>query len=45
MQHHHYSLSDIEGWLPFERDIYVQMLTEYLKKEKERIEQENARRR
>ena len=42
MQHHNYSLSDIENWLPFERDIYVQMLIEYLKKEKERIEQENA---
>jgi hypothetical protein len=43
MQHHNYSLSDIENWLPFERDIYVQMLIEYLKKEKERIEQENAK--
>jgi hypothetical protein len=43
MQHHNYSLSDIEEWLPFERDIYVQMLIEYLKKEKERIEQENAK--
>ncbi len=43
MQHHNYSLSDIENWLPFERDIYVQMLIEYLKKEKERIEKENAK--
>jgi|APGre2960657404_1045060.scaffolds.fasta_scaffold149549_2 hypothetical protein len=43
MQHHNYSLSDIEEWLPFERDIYVQMLIEYLKKEKERIENENSK--
>jgi hypothetical protein len=43
MQHHNYSMSDIEEWLPFERDIYVQMLIEYLKKEKERIENENSK--
>jgi len=36
-------MSDIEEWLPFERDIYVQMLIEYLKKEKERIENENSK--
>jgi hypothetical protein len=39
MQYHKYSLSDIEGMMPWERDIYVKMLVEYLeelKKEQER---------
>jgi hypothetical protein len=40
MQHHKYSLSDIDGMIPWERDIYVKMLVEYLEKLKE--EQERA---
>jgi hypothetical protein len=39
MQYHKYSLSDIEGMMPWERDIYVNMLVEYLeelKKEQEK---------
>jgi len=42
MQHHKYSLSDIDGMIPWERDIYVKMLIEHLEKLKE--EQEKARR-
>jgi hypothetical protein len=38
MQYHKYSLSDIEGMMPWERDIYVKMLVEYL--EQLRKEQE-----
>lgn len=37
MQHHNYAMADIENWLPFERDIYVNMLLKYLEKEKERL--------
>ena len=29
MQHHNYSLSDIETLMPWERDIYVQMLDRF----------------
>jgi hypothetical protein len=39
MQYHKYSLSDIEGMMPWERDIYVKMLIDYLeelKKEQEK---------
>ena len=40
MQHHNYSLSDLENMLPWEREIYVDMLITYIKeenrKEKER---------
>jgi hypothetical protein len=44
MQHHHYSLSELDSMIPWERDVYVSLLTEYLKEEKERIERENMRR-
>jgi hypothetical protein len=37
-QHHKYSINEIEELMPFERDIYVDMLLEYLKEEKERKE-------
>jgi hypothetical protein len=30
-QHHKYSISEIECLIPFERDIYMDMLVEYLK--------------
>ena len=36
MQHHNYSLSDIENMLPWERDIYVDMLITYIKEENEK---------
>lgn len=41
MQHHKYSLYDIENMYPFERDLYVEMLSNYIKelesKNKEKI--------
>lgn len=37
VQHHKYSLSEIENMYPFERDLYVDMLRDYLEKEQERI--------
>jgi hypothetical protein len=40
MQHHNYSLEDIEKMIPWERDLYVTMLIDHLDKEKERMEQE-----
>jgi hypothetical protein len=36
-QHHKYSISEIENLIPFERDIYVDMLLDFLQKEKERL--------
>jgi hypothetical protein len=44
MQHHKYSLSEIEAMLPWERDIYVNMLAQYIEEENERIKQRNAER-
>ena len=42
MQHHNYSLSDLENMMPWEREIYVDMLITYIKEEKERIKAEQA---
>ena len=36
MQHHKYSLTEIENMLPWERDIYVDMLINYIKEENEK---------
>ena len=38
MQHHKYTLQDLENMMPFERQIYVTMLINYLQEEKERME-------
>jgi hypothetical protein len=41
MQHHNYALSDIEIMMPWERDIYVQMLIEHIRKENKKQEQQS----
>jgi len=45
VQHHKYTLSDIENMIPWERDIYVNMLAKWLNDERERIENERRKRR
>lgn len=44
MQHHKYSLSDIEGMVAWERAVYVALLKQYLADEKERIKLEQMTR-
>jgi|TARA_B100000470_G_C19545286_1_gene282345 hypothetical protein len=36
MQHHNYSLSDLENMMPWEREIYVDMLIQHIKEENKR---------
>ena len=36
MQFHKYSLTEIESMIPWERDIYVQMLVNYIKEENDK---------
>ena len=43
MQHHKYSLTEIENMMPWEREIYVGLLSEWVKEENERVEKENAK--
>jgi len=38
MQYHKYSLTEIEDMIPFEREIYVALLVEFLEEEKQRLE-------
>jgi hypothetical protein len=38
MQYHKYSLAELETMIPFEREVYVFMLVQYLEEEKKRIE-------
>lgn len=44
MQHHKYSLTELENMLPWERDIYVTMLIQYIEEENEKIKQQQASR-
>ena len=36
MQHHNYSLHDLEHMVPWEREVYVTFLIEWIKEENER---------
>ena len=45
MQHHKYSLQDLDNMLPWERTVYVTMLLRYIEEENEKIKQQNLARR
>jgi hypothetical protein len=34
-QHHHYSITEIENMIVFERDIFMQMLADHIKRQEE----------
>ena len=42
MQHHKYSLTEIENMLPWEREIYVGLLRQHIKEENDRIKKERG---
>tara|TARA_B100000073_G_scaffold299350_1_gene265248 strand:+ start:288 stop:428 length:141 start_codon:yes stop_codon:yes gene_type:complete len=44
MQHHKYSLSELEDMMPWEREIYMGLLLQFIKEEneeQERLERQN----
>ena len=43
MQHHKYSLTELENMLPWEREIYVGLLQNWIKEDNKRIEKENRK--
>jgi hypothetical protein len=43
MQHHKYSLTELEEMMPWEREIYISMLLNHLEEEKERQKERNRR--
>lgn len=39
MQHHHWSLSEIENMLPWERYVYIELLQAFLREQEEKMRQ------
>lgn len=44
MQHHKYSLTELENMIPWERDIYIAMLVQYIEDENLKLKQRQAER-
>ena len=42
MQHHKYSLTEIENMMPWEREIYLTLLLQWIEEENERQKKQNA---
>ena len=42
LQHHKYSLADIENMMPWEREVYVTLLTQYIEEENLKQKQNNG---
>jgi hypothetical protein len=42
MHHHKYSLTELENMMPWEREIYIEMLTQFIKEENEKQKQRQA---
>ena len=43
MQHHKYSLTELENMVPWERDIYVDLLQQHIKEENDKIREQNRK--
>jgi len=43
MQHHKYSLTELENMLPWEREIYVNLLVQHIKEEQDKARERQAR--
>ena len=41
MQHHKYALSELDNMMPWEREIYVDMLMEHINEENKKQEEQN----
>ena len=42
IQHHKWSLTEIEDMMPYERDIYVALLQKWVEEENEKIRQQQS---
>lgn len=40
MQEHNYSLTELENMIPWEREVYVSMLVQHLKKKQEQMKKD-----
>ena len=41
MQHHKYQLREIDSLMPWEKEVYIDMLNNYLKEEEEKQKQQD----
>jgi len=42
VQYHKYSLSDIENMIPFEREVYLMLLSQHISEENLKIQEQQA---
>ncbi len=42
IQHHKYSLTDVENMIPWEREVYITLLKQHIEEEKLKQEQSNG---
>jgi hypothetical protein len=45
MQHHKYSLTELENMMPWERDIYISLLIQYIEEENQKIKERQKKKR
>tara|TARA_B100001250_G_C19696306_1_gene742703 strand:+ start:704 stop:844 length:141 start_codon:yes stop_codon:yes gene_type:complete len=45
IQHHKWSLTELDNMIPFERTLYAEMLSNWIEQENERIEQQKNQQR
>lgn len=45
MQHHKYSITEIEMMVPWERQIYIDMLVKYLQEQKQKLKDQQLAKR
>ena len=43
VQHHKWSLTEIEDMMPYERDIYLELLAQWVKEENAKVEEQNRK--
>ena len=43
MQHHKYSLTELNEMIPWEREVYIQLLIQHLKEEERKMKAEQAK--
>jgi hypothetical protein len=40
-QHHHWSIEELENMIPWEREIYVTLLRQFIEEENRKMEEQN----
>ena len=45
MQHHKYSLHELEDMIPFEREVYIAILAQHIDEQNQKIKSEQAKQR